>query len=69
MANLTGKPTTKSGFGITDVPAYSDLLGLRNRLINGNFAIKQDATYASGASDLLAATSTTDGRPAAVAAR
>ena len=49
-ANLTGKPTTKSGFGITDVPAYSDLLGLRNRLINGNFAIKQDATYASGAS-------------------
>lgn len=49
-ANLTGKPTTKAGYGIVDMPAYSDFLGLRNRLINGNFAIKQDATYSSGAS-------------------
>jgi len=50
----SGKPTTLSGYGITDGMVRADvsaaLVGLKNRLINGNFGIKQDATYASGAS-------------------
>ncbi len=48
-SSLPGKPTTKSTLGVTDVVAYADLVTHRNRLINGNFSIKQDATYASGA--------------------
>lgn len=48
-ANVTGTPTTKAGYGLTDVPSFSELVTHRNRIINGNFAIKQDTTYASGA--------------------
>lgn len=46
-SNITGKPTTKSGYGITDMPAYSDLLATSNLLDNPAFSINQRG-YVSG---------------------